>query len=94
MRELILILIYLAIAFAFVLIIKIIKHKVKISVRFFWSAWFICLFGAFLGGMFGSKILLIIGWEMGLLTEIIPAILGAWLLVSIFLFLRNMPNQW
>lgn len=92
MRELILILIYLTCSFATVLIIRIMKKEG--SARFFWSAWLSCLVGAFLGGVFGSKIFLGIAWEIGLLGEIIPALLGSWLLVGIFLLLRKMPEQW
>lgn len=92
MRELILIFSYMACAFIPVLVMRRIRDG--FTLRMFWVTWFVSLTGAFSGGFFGTMLIARVGIDIGFIGVILPGLIGAWLLSSLFVRLREMPGNW
>jgi len=92
MREIILFFSYVACSFISVLIIR--WSKSGFSRRLFWMTWSVGLTGAFLGGLLGIVLIARIGLEMKFILSILPGFLGAWMFSSLFIKLREIPENW
>jgi hypothetical protein len=92
MREIIFILIY--IVFAFIPVILMRWRRPGMSLRLFWTSWFVSLTGAFAGGVMGTMLLARTNWEFSFLATALPAFAGACLLSVLFQSLRRIPENW
>ena len=92
MKELILIFSYIVCAFIPVFIYR--KIRSNFSIGMFWATWFFSITGAFSGGLFGTAAFAHAGLFWGFPGSILSGLLGAWLISSLFIRLKEIPGNW
>ena len=93
MRELILFFSYIVCAFIPVFIYRRVLNRI-INIGMLWITWLLSLTGAFFGGYFGTLVVAHFGLFWGFPGSILFGLIGAWIVTSLFIHVREIPDNW